>query len=205
MVQRTNQVRRATVTKIDDLAKRLREQLGIPDDLRPDALDVLRRMKISKVISDYVEDPEAIGRDARWDADNRIIYLSTELWSAVLEGNDYDARFTVFHEVGHAVLGHTHRNRLTTGKPQFGRFVEADESDADRFALAFAIPLKFAGFADTSNIASLGDLFGLSQAQTSRRVVDLQRELRRQTTEDDFDSYADAMSAMRTNAINWNP
>ncbi|WP_162783782.1 ImmA/IrrE family metallo-endopeptidase [Devosia naphthalenivorans] len=195
------------MTRIDNFADRLREQLGIPDDLRPDALDVLRRMKISKVISDYAEDPEAVGRDARWDADNRVIYLSTALWNAVLDGNDYDARFTVLHEVGHAVLGHTHRNRLTAGKRQFGRFVEADESDADQFALAFAIPLKFAALASTSGIASLADQFGLPQAQTSRRVVDLQRDLRvsrRQTTEHDIDNYTDAMRAMRINAINWN-
>lgn len=195
------------MTRIENLAERLREQLGIPDDLRPDALDVLRRLKITKVISDYAEDPDAVGRDARWDADNRVIYLSTALWNAVIDNRDYDARFTVLHEVGHAVLGHTHRNRRTSGTPQFGRFVEADESDADQFALAFAIPLKFAALATTSSIASLADQFGLLPAQISRRVVDLQRHQRvsqRPIPEHHSDSYADAMSAMRINAINWN-
>lgn len=195
------------MTRIENLAERLREQLGIPDDLRLDALDVLRRMKIAKIISDYLEDPDAVGRDASWDADGRIIRLSTALWNAVVDATDQDARFTVFHEVGHAVLGHTHRNRRTSGRQQFGRIVEADEADADHFALALAIPLKFARFANTSNIASLADQFGIPPGQASRRLVDLQRELRMssgQTTLQEPDNYAEAMSAMRINARNWN-
>lgn len=195
------------MTRIDNLAELLREQLGIPDDIRPDALDVLRRLKITKVISGYVEDPKAAGRDARWDADNRVIYLSTALWHAIADDSDYDARFTVFHEVGHAVLGHTHRNRRTSGKLQFGRLIEADELDADQFALAFAMPIKFATLARTSDIAALANEFGLPEVQVAKRVAELQRHLRisqRQAAEQDSDNYAEAMSAMRINAINWN-
>lgn len=40
------------VKKIEDLALRLREQLGIPDDENPSALDVLRRLKFLRVITD---------------------------------------------------------------------------------------------------------------------------------------------------------
>ena len=195
------------MNRIDTVAQRLRDQLGIPDDIRLETLDVLRRMKISKAISDYREDSEAAGRDARWDADGRIIHMSPELWTAIQATNDNDARFTVLHEVGHAVLGHTHRNRLTNGKLQHGKTIEADESDADQFALAFAIPLKFAEEASSLEVATLADMFGLPPNQASRRLVDLQRHMRVRTREApdlDSDSYADAMSAMRINAINWN-
>ena len=195
------------MTKIDELAEELRERLGIPDDIRLDALDLLRRMKISKVITDFVVDSTATGRDARWDADNRTIHLSSELWNAIQATNDNDARFTVLHEVGHAVLGHTHRNRLTGGRRQFGKVVETDELDADAFALALAVPLKFAGVAATLDVVTLAVRFGLPHSQASRRLVDLQRHERagaRQTSEVEYDSYADAMNAMRINAINWN-
>lgn len=195
------------MTKIDELAEKLRERLGIPDDIRLDALDLLRRLKISKVISDFVEDPTAIGRDARWDADDRTIHLSTELWNAIQATNDNDARFTVLHEVGHAVLGHTHRNRLTGGRQQFGRIVETDEMDADGFALALAVPLRFAEVAGALDVATLADRFGLPHSHAGRRLVDLQRHMRagvRQTAELENDNYAEAMSAMRLNAINWN-
>lgn len=195
------------MTKIDELAEELRERLGIPDDIRLDALDLLRRMKISKVISDFVEDRTAKGRDARWDADDRTIHLSPELWNAIRATNDNDARFTVLHEVGHAVLGHAHRNRLTGGRQQHGRIVETDEMDADAFALSLAIPLKFADVAGALDVETLADRFGLPHSQASRRLVDLQRHIRiglRQTSEPEHDSYADAMSTMRINAINWN-
>lgn len=195
------------VSNIDELAEELRERLGIPDDIRLDALDLLRRMKISKVISNFEEDPKATGRDARWDCDSRTIYLSTELWHAIQATNDNDARFTVLHEVGHAVLGHTHRNRRTGGSRQFGKMVESDEQDADAFALALAVPLKFAEDAGTLDVVSLADRYGLPQSQADRRLVDLQRHMRaaaREQSKLENDSYADAMSAMRINAFKWN-
>lgn len=187
--------------KIETLAVKLRDQIGVPDDLCLDSLDVLRRLKISKVISDFVENPNAVGRDAHWHADNRTISLSPSLWKAVLAGNDADARFTVFHEVGHAVLGHTDRNRRTAGQHQFGKSVQPDEMEADEFALAFAAPLKFAGLA--SDVSSVAKLFGLPIDQASRRLVDLQRHTRL-SIQPESDSYAEAMNAMRINALNWN-
>ena len=199
------------MTKIETLTDQLRERIGIPDDVRPDALDVLRRLKFTKVIADFREEHSAAGREARWDAQTRTIALSPTLWIAIHSGNeDADARFTVFHEVGHAVLGHTARNRRTGGKAQFGKMVEADENEADEFALSFAIPLKFSSSAGRADVPNLAALFGLPIEQASRRLVDLQRHLRmseRLVIDNpnlEPDTYAEAMAAMRINTMRWN-
>lgn len=198
------------MTEIETLADQLRERIGIPDDVHPDALDVLRRLKITKVIADFKEDANLAGREARWEEKNRTIALSPTLWSAIQGNDDADARFTVFHEVGHAVLGHTARNRRTAGRAQFGKIVEADEAEADAFALSFAIPLKFSHSAGRLDVPQVVALFGLPSTQASRRLVDLQRHLRisKRLADDneapERDTYEEAMEAMRINAPNWN-
>lgn len=145
------------------------------------------------------------GRDAFWEAPTRSILLSPALWERVQDTDDTDARFTVFHEIGHAVLGHTSRNRRPAAAQQFGRSVEPDENEADEFARAFATPLKFAKVA--TNVAVLIGKFGLPTDQADKRLVDLERHIRASgqvETEPDTDTYADAMNAMRINALNWN-
>lgn len=199
------------MNRIEVLAERLRVQLGIPDDIRPNSLDVLRRLKFAKVITDFREDTDQDqpGRQARWDSEQRIIFLSPSLWGKIQGDEDVDARFTVFHEIGHAVLGHNARNRLSAGRPQFGRSVESDEEEADEFARALAIPLYFASSASTSSVAALAIQFGLPPGMASRRLVDLQRFIRSGSTRatdktTGEDNYAEAMRLMRINALNWN-
>lgn len=190
------------------LANRLRNQLGIPDDEKLSSLDLLRRLKFARVIEDFRESPARLmdGRDAFWDEPSRSILLSPKLWEQVHETNESsEARFTVVHEAGHAVLGHTSRNRMRGGAQQFGRAVEPDEIEADAFARAFVVPLQFAKVA--TSVTVLVDRFGMPADQADQRLVDLERHIRASgqvESEPDTDNYAEAMSAMRINALNWN-
>lgn len=199
------------MTNIEDLVTRLRADLGIPDDAKPALMDVLRRFRIAGIISAFEETPDAQmdGRDATWDPESRTILISSAMWQRLESEDDGEARFTVFHEIGHAVLGHPARNRMKDGKQQFGRLIDPDETEADDFALAFAIPRTFLGTIDIQSADALAMQFGLSRHMTDRRMIDLQkyarangRYMNKTTTEDD--SYADAMSQMRVNALSWN-
>ncbi len=198
--------------RIEDLVLRLRADLGIPDDERPDLLDLLRRLKFAGVISDYGPDVQGTLGDvvARWDSASRTITIAAHLWHQLEGESDPETRFTIFHEVGHAALGHVARNRRMQGKPQFGRNVEFDELEADDFALAFAIPLNFAGSTDLANTDQLATQFGLSRVHASRRLVALEKHVRgsksppSRTAQEPEDNYAEAMGEMQINAATWN-
>lgn len=200
-------LRRTTLNSMETISQRLREQLGVPEDMLLSPLDVLRRMKISKVIRDFREDTSlSDAQEAKWDVEQRTVLLSSALWSKVNFADDPEARFTVFHEIGHAVLGHGDRNRLKLGKLQHGRSIERDEMEADDFALAFAIPLYFATDVAKMTAEDVQRQFGLASAMVDRRLVDLQRVSRKAIAykEDSQDNYAEAMGLMRLNAFSWN-
>ncbi|MBE0578877.1 ImmA/IrrE family metallo-endopeptidase [Devosia sp.] len=197
------------MNSIEELVLRLRAHLGIPDDTLLDVLDTLRRMKIAGIISDYRRDEDHVLADAvaMWDDSTRTIVLSDALWEG-LEHADPEIRFTVFHEIGHAVLGHAARNRKIAGKRQFGRSIEFDEQEADDFALAFAIPLRSASNLDIYDADALAQQFGLSVAMAERRMISLQRYSKYPNRLEDAaepeDNYAEAMGLMRFNTITWN-
>lgn len=200
------------MNKIENLVLRLRTHLGIPDDTLPELVDVLRRLKIAGVITGFGPDENGVLGDiaAMWDPSTRMIILSDRLWERLEGESDSETRFTIFHEIGHAVLDHTARYRKLDGRLQFGRSIEFDEVEADDFALAFAIPLTFAEKADLSDIAKLAEQFGLSPHMADRRKVELQRyarqmdKINRPELDEPEDSYADAMAEMRINALTWN-
>lgn len=200
------------MSKIEKLAIWLRSVLGIPDDVRLDPVDVLRRLRISKFIADFsvVPDKGMHGRAARWIADRRIILLSASLWERLTKNDDSDATFTIFHEVGHAALGHGTRNRMAMGKLQFGAYTTPDEQDADEFALAFAIPLSLIRQFDITDAECLARQSGLPSSMTDRRMIALQKHARILASNETDVTYFDsgdpdaAYAQMFANARRWN-
>lgn len=196
------------MNKIEKLAIDVRFKLGIPDDERLDVFDTLRRLRISGVISDFGPDSEVTtdGSAARWDHDTKAILFAEHIWNQPNFADDPEVRFTVFHEIGHAVLNHGTRNRKVGGRVQFGRYVEQDEQDADLFALAFAIPLTFARNASGYDVDKLSSEYGLPTKMSGNRLVDLQRHNRfsNSLSEGNDDNYAEAVAEMRKNALRWN-
>jgi len=186
----------------------LRERLGIPDDVQPDPIDVLRRATYVGIIAGFcrVSDDELGTNLARWDkASKQILFRENH--------SPTEFAFTIFHELGHAVLNHGSRNRKVGGALQFGRYAERDEEEADRFARSFMAPIKLA-IVDQNSTTDLLARFGLPESQRGIRLEELkridrqQRGLTRQIPmvepEVEEDTYELAMNAMRQNAINWN-
>lgn len=191
----------------EQVAIELREKLGIPADTLIDPIDLLRRLKFAKVISGYKPSyVSSNGNAAWWDSTTREIVISPLLWRDLRSGApSKEARFTVFHELAHAVLGHSKRNRKSGGKVQFGAYTEYDEIEADDLALALMIPLTLVDVAPIRDINALSAMFGMPRDQASHRAVILQKYARlnvRAGAEED--TYAAAMRVMAANARAWN-
>jgi Zn-dependent peptidase ImmA (M78 family) len=92
------------------------------------------------------------------------------------------ARFTIAHELGHAVLGHKktrHRNVSGRAIEKIAPSIVRDEDEADRFAAAFLSPLHLAGNPLLAHPTYLVDRFGLSLKAAELRLAELQRLYRR--------------------------
>jgi hypothetical protein len=196
---------------IKKIANRTRELLGITGDIYLDAADVLLRLRIAKIIKNFVVVPDATltGAQARWDPESRTIAIQQAVWNLLEKGN-HEARFTIFHEVGHAVLGHSKRYRKAEGAVQFGQYTQLDEADADEFAMMFAIPDDLAKTTSVTSPEELSERFGFPLSFASKRLVTLQktyrasRRVRQEFADEEFDSYGEAIAIMMRNAIRWN-
>lgn len=201
--------------EIESLASRSREMLGIPDDERPDPIDLLRRAKFAKVIGDwrFVPDDQLPRAEANWDDASREILIRDSL-RARIENGEADAAFTVFHELGHVLLGHGQRNRAPDGNRQFGRFIENDENEADLLASALMAPAHLSGVDDLTTVEALARRFRLPLNKAQARLLELQRQRRhllglaRPTPMSlkriDTGDYNEAMPEMMRNAMRWN-
>lgn len=164
--------------RMEKLARDLREQLGVPDDLRLDAADLLRRAKLSKLIHDFelVSDEELPRDAARWSPD-RVLKLRQR----VLSAPDGDSIFTVAHELGHAVMHNDVRNRRADARSyQHGRNIEPDEHDADWFARTIIAPEYLAVQQEDLHPETISAVFGLPMTEAVIRSEELSRRRRKQ-------------------------
>lgn len=204
--------------KFSSLAKALREMLGIPLDVYLNPIEVLYRAQIAGYIAGFrfLPDDSLPYEEAHWDPISKTINLRQSLHDRLLQQDD-QARFTVFHELAHAFLGHQKRSRKPNGNLQFGRYTDFDERDADEFAMAFAAPVETALAMQLQTPEAIAQTFGIPMRQAHLSLVLVEKELRKAQlpaagdTDDagghddtDFDSYADAMIIMARNARAWN-
>lgn len=191
----------------EKLALFIRKILGLSEDTWLDCLDVLRRLKATNIIFDFRPGSmeELAGAAAKWVQKTKSILIAPDLWDE-LEGTlDPELRFTVFHEVGHAVLNHSDRNRNFGGALQHGRFIKHDEDAADQFAVAFVMPITIATTTNVSDSKSLQRMYGLPEDKTHLRMVDLRMYLQHASEEDRNDIKSidlfDAEAWLRKNAF----
>jgi Predicted Zn peptidase len=157
---------------IEKIANDLRSQLGYG------GVDLLVLLRMRGIISDLGPDESNVLGDvaARWNKEDKSILIANDVWEKLETSEDGDVRFTIYHEIGHAVLNHPSRNRKSGGRPQFGRDIERHELEADDFALAFAIPADL--IPRGANIAFLVRRFGLTEFMTGRRMASLKKGVR---------------------------
>jgi Zn-dependent peptidase ImmA (M78 family) len=136
---------------IEQAARRLRIRLGIDDQLRPDMITVIIKLKNRGMIKNYVRvpDSEMPNDEARFDSDDQLLYIRESTFCAANAMYTYPelerrrARFTIAHEIGHIALGHKgirfRGDSSERGKRLVGQ-IRQQERDAERFAAAFLAP-----------------------------------------------------------------
>ena len=95
-------------------ARKLRVTLGIDDQLRPDMITVVIKLKDHGMIANYVRvpDEEMPEDEAYFNSANRLLHLRESTFRAANalytfnEAERRRARYTIAHEIGHIVLGH---------------------------------------------------------------------------------------------------
>jgi Zn-dependent peptidase ImmA (M78 family) len=194
------------------IADQLRDRLGVSLDRFLDVADLLLRIRIDGLIQDFRLVPANAlpDVDARWDAVEKTITIRQEVYDRAVAGNPHD-RFTIAHEIGHAILGHPVRNRKVGGQIQFGQYLAAHELEADDFAIALLAPSVLVDLTNTATPEQLADDFGLPGETASQWFAALQNEpgrqlarpksaiKRRRTVTVDTGDYEDAMWAMARN------
>ena len=141
--------------EIESAAQRMRLRLGIDDQLRPDMITVVFKLKDQGIIKDYVRvaDSEMPDDEAKYDSFEKLLYLRESTFTA---GNGMfphstserrRARYTIAHEVGHIALGHSgvrFRGGTAALAEKMVSRIRKEEYEANRFAAAFLAPMYLA-------------------------------------------------------------
>ncbi len=138
------------------VARKLRIILGIDDQLRPDMITVVVKLKDHGIISNYVRVPdhEMPEDEAYFDSAHKLLYLRESTFCAANAMYTYSgterrrARYTIAHEIGHIALGHDgvrYRGESGALAEALVRKIRRQEREAERFAAAFLVPAHLVG------------------------------------------------------------
>ena len=165
------------------IARNLRVNLDIDDELRLDVIDVVQKLKHRGDIADYVRVPDhrMLDADAKFNPDDRNLYLQESTYNAAKRGEPR-ARWTVAHEIGHIALEHRrtrNRSSLPAEIERIAPTIRRDETQAHKLAAAFLAPFHRADFSLETTATQLADRFGISLSAATRRVEELAPMFRR--------------------------
>lgn len=152
-------------------------RLGASQVDKPCLRSVLDQAKAVGLIDGWVEVDELCEGDGEWDSATRTIFYRRGVVDGANRGNPYN-RFTVWHEIGHAVLGHEGRRNRSYRKTlaeQFSAAIKVDEREADSFAAACLIPTDRIGTNDSLAPDELKRRFGTSSTTAEIRGRELER------------------------------
>lgn len=162
-----------SIADIRETAKRARAALNFR---WPVALDrFLEKLVIYSITVDVVENHGVLppGVEACWVPEDLTLYLTERVYKAACN-NEPRALFTVFHEMGHALLGHRRTlNREIPGL-EIKRF-EDSEWQADQFAAEFLMPLDEIVRYNLATEGQLMSRFGVSMDAARVRLKRLRR------------------------------
>ena len=130
----------------EELAREYRRRLGVDHLPWFDPLTILMKLKRQLPGSNYsVVAPDEIAPPlAKWDSSRKLILIGDDTIAAANGPRaDGRARFSVFHEVMHALGGHEgelNRVHSRSDIPQYAVKLRALESRTDKTAAAFVAP-----------------------------------------------------------------
>lgn len=137
------------------IARQWRVLLQIDDQPQPDMITVVFKLKSLGTISDYrrVPDDHMPNDEAYYDPLTKVLSLRESTfrsanfsYSAPATAR-HRARFTIAHELGHIVLGHSHirfRGTSSAIAQKVSSNVRIEEIEANKFASAFLAPAHLA-------------------------------------------------------------
>jgi len=173
---------------LEAAADTTRLKLAIHDQLRPDMMTVIVKMKHLGMIKNYrrVPDDKMPYDEAIFDAIDGVLIIPERTFSAMNRGEPR-AVMTIAEEVGHIALGHSGVRHRTTGDPADRRpdpekldpKIRREEAQARRFAAAFLAPRELAGVVTDSSAADLAKRFNLSAQAARIRKDEIDRLHRR--------------------------
>ena len=166
----------------DDIEKRARgarKLLGIEDQIFPDMMTVVHKLKDHSIIDSWliVADIEMPNDEAHYDPYIRLLSIRQSVFEAANSGNSR-ARFTIAHEVGHIILGHNkirHRRPDYDPKSTASGNVVADEKQANSFAAAFLAPFHLSNMDLETSAADIAEYFQIGLKAAEIRLPLLRR------------------------------
>ena len=104
--------------------------------------------------------------------DSGIIFIPQKSVRAI-DRDEPRMRFTIFHEIGHFVLGH--RKSFARGNQVPKAYLDS-EWQADKFSAELLMPASVIVAEGINNLAQMRARFGASGAASANRLADLRRE-----------------------------
>ncbi|MES2546924.1 MAG: ImmA/IrrE family metallo-endopeptidase [Pseudomonadota bacterium] len=166
-----------SVRVIRDKASYVRSALGLTKE--PIDLEIfLERLSEFGITVDVVNDEDMPGFSYHSEAccipETATIYLTEGTYRKACL-NDARTRFTIFHELGHLILGHSrelHRANMTTNVKPF----QDSEWQADRFAGEITMPLEIIYDYELFSVGQIKNQFGVSEQAATTRYNQLLKE-----------------------------
>lgn len=166
----------------EEAARKLRKRLGIDGQQWIDPMTVLR--KLVEIIPGFtfalVDAPLLEGKQARWDSTRKQIEIRKDVFYAANEGRQEGrARYSIFHEVVHALSGHAgqfYRDVSRDNIPKYARRLREVEAETDRVTAALIAPKHLIQLTDS--VDDIAFKFGLSRQAASIRFDEV-RGIRR--------------------------
>jgi hypothetical protein len=173
-----------TDEEIEALARRFRQKIGIDDLIWIDAPTLIFKVCHHFPEIDYqlVDDADLPPPGGRWDADRKLLIYRRSVFEAANKPNpDPPARWTVTHEITHAVFddqGIRNRSTRDSNEKRFSSTIRRIESRTDRFTGAVLAPLHL--IEQNESVESISQRFGLSKTAATIRKGEAERAYRKQ-------------------------
>ncbi|MEM7067720.1 MAG: ImmA/IrrE family metallo-endopeptidase [Pseudomonadota bacterium] len=165
---------------IENAASSLRNRLGIENVKSPCMLDALEKLKGVMPGFEYevvLDSKLPNGVEAEMDVTSKLLTISGGLWRDLQNGYTR-ARFTISHELGHLILGHSGSHRRDR-EFRYGPKSRIFEDEADRFAGYFLAPYVLAKSCNTAQ--EISEVFQLSLSASEKTLARIQRQSRQRS------------------------
>lgn len=162
---------------IDKDAQTLRESFKLKDVQKFNIADFLELVldQTLEEISLAVRSKDEMGQTEGFTSlDGKNIILREDVYHRAQRG-DTGARYTIAHEIGHAFL---HANQLAATARTTNRQIKksmSSESQADRFADCFLVPLHL--IVPQDNAETISEKFGVRKECAKRRLKEYRKKI----------------------------